>query len=111
MMDTETRVVRSPPVVADRTTFDTLLVEAIPLVGSAILRAAYVPPPFAAAGELINVAPWERDALEHAFVEAEHTAHPEYHDARHAGGHARDAAKGVQTYRPRAMHYRPGRLR
>ena len=108
-MDTETRVVLSPPVVADRTTFDTLLVEAIPLVGSAILRAAYVPPPFAAAGELINVAPWERDVLEHAFVEAERVACPDY-DARHAGGHVRDAARGVRTYRPRAIHYRPGRL-
>ena len=108
-MDTETRVVLSPPVVADRTTFDTLLVEAMPLVGSAILRAAYVPPPFAAAGELISVAPWERDALEQAFAAAERAAHPEYHDARHADGRARDAAKGVRNSRTRPVQYRPGR--
>lgn len=108
-MDTEARVILCPPDVAGRTTLETLLVEAVPLVGGAILRAAYVPPPLAAAGEPINVAPWECEALEHAFSEAERAAHPEYHDARHAGGPVRDAAKGVRNSRTRSVQYRPGR--
>lgn len=99
-MDSEYRIVLLPPSLAARLGLSHLLVEALALVGGAVLRAAYLPPPLAMAGRWVCVPPRCQPIIERLFAAA---AEVSYVDARHA---PRSAGPVAHT-RPRVS--RPGR--
>lgn len=99
-MDSEYRIVLLPPSFAVRMGVSHLLVEALALVGGAVLRAAYLPPPLAMAGQRVRVPREYQDIIERLFAAA---AEVSYVDARHA---PRSAGPVAHT-RPRVS--RPGR--
>lgn len=99
-MDSEYRLVLLPPSLAARLGWPHLLVEALALVGGAVFRAAFVPPPFAGAGGKVTVTDIERPVIESLFAAAVLAS---YVDARHA---PRSAGPVAHT-RPRVS--RPGR--
>lgn len=98
-MESSYQIVALPPALFAVLGYRYLLVEAIELTGSSILCGSTVPPPYALAGEAVKVSREHFAVLEQLFAEACRASRgPEYHDARHAGGRARDAARGIKTY-------------
>lgn len=102
-MESDYQLVTLSPELAAALGHERLFVEAVELAGGAIFRGAWM----GMRGEGTTMVPQGRvdvpreheAALEQLFAEACRAGRgPEYHDARHASGRARGAARGIKTY-------------
>jgi hypothetical protein len=95
-MDSTFRILELDADLARHIGYPHVLAEALEMVGSAVLIAVYVPPPYAAAGAVIvGLIGDDKRAIEAAFTAQ--APGGDYLAARHAMGPARAAAKPLRA--------------